>query len=63
MLLVLLGIQYCAGLPVNRAQVKEKQPNGAVPGLDAKEYLRYWDELARNDPCECRDQLWPPTIQ
>ena len=54
--LVLLGIQHCVGLPVNKAQLKEKQPNEAALGMDVEEYMRYWDEMARNDPCEFLDQ-------
>lgn len=43
---VLLGFQCCCGLPVDRAQVKEKAP----AQLDLQDYMSYWEEMARNDP-------------
>ena len=55
-LVVLLSIQYCCCLPVNRGQVREKRPSPTaadLPGLYVKEYMNYLEEAAKNDPCEC----------
>jgi hypothetical protein len=48
LLVLFLCVQYCAGLPVDRTQVKEKQPDE----VDLQEYIRYWEEMAQNDPSE-----------
>lgn len=51
-------LQGCLGLPVNknRAQVKEKHDD-PVAGLDIDEYMRYWQEVAGNDPGELSHML------
>lgn len=61
-LVALLGVQWCTGLPVNKAQLKEKTlgqaPEAGVPGLDLAEYMKYWEEVSKNDPGQCwRQQL------
>lgn len=43
---VLLGCQCCWGMPVEKAQVKEK----TISPEDLQEYMDYWEEMARNDP-------------
>ena len=53
-----LGLSLCVltglGLPVNKnaPQTKEKHQVNNIPGLDLQEYMRYWEETAKNDPGE-----------
>lgn len=49
LLSVLLCLHYCMPLPVRNAQVKEKQDNN-IPGLNLEDYMKYWEEMASNDP-------------
>ena len=51
LLSVFLCLHCCLSLPVRdgRPQVKEKLAK-EIPGLDLDDYMKYWEEMASNDP-------------
>lgn len=49
--IVALSVMSGSGLPVNKNEATSDKPPGiAMDSMEAQEYVRYLQELAKNDP-------------